>query len=503
MSTSEREQLCRAIVEELKTLARDRGVQRDDKQLVSLLQDRLPLLCSAWGIDPAKGATAAKAVIKARLNEHLATMRLPERQPQERSGYRKLVGAARLTQFCRVVHVVFNTDTDLAAGLADTDIRNRLDWLASPANRDLETRADYSLHRSAAERDYTYARNEIAEILANRLAADSASLSEDQNTLGSDNGQLAVQMSHQSHDSGITAHTQPLPARPHSKRRSLLIGAMVIVLLGGSVAAFYINEDGNTAAKGLPSTPSASVSASQTAGAAGISVVDTAAPYGPITVLPQYGDGQDAFWLLPQAMGPSDQNRINALGLDFNSWVPAMRGVMFYQGTYELTITGSDPDGVTITNMTIDILQKKPSLQGSAIVVSGQGDALIQDATFNLDTDPTVGFAPGELPGQVSDTPYFANHTVNLAKNEPITFDVNLQAVKYDYLFDVVFTMDVQGKLEKYTVAGPGGQPFQINGEDKSYDAVFESDENAAQYMQYESSQVYCSFSGNACIGAS
>jgi hypothetical protein len=456
------------IEKALQALARNEGVERHN--LKELLEGPLHILTEAWSLDLTKDLPDVQAAIYDRISAHMAAMSARKSNSELKEEWRR-------EQFRRVVVVLFNVHPRGSKNPHSTAlIKKRYEYLAGPSNT--FKGVGIAITDDTARRDFDHARAEIAEVLARRLEAIAVVNGplQDAGERASDLGQPPPADSDIAAGSSGDAEIQTRPkANRRFNRRAVLLGTTVIALVAGSLVAFRM------------------------VGTAGTSAPSTAATDPPIKVVAQYLPGGSFSWIVPYALNASDTSSVNRTVSTIN-WVETMHAVPSGEGDYELNITGNDPDGVIIDNIGVDFIAKRSTFNGTFMCASGQGMNPNQDIMFDLDSDPPVALS-ANLHDSNYGKPFFANQNLSLVKNESITFDVTADAANYDYIFDLVFTIDVQNKLVTYKALGLGGQPFQVDGVPTApYEGAFVPTHNL-QSLKFETGQQFDAAGSYACSG--
>jgi hypothetical protein len=209
-----------------------------------------------------------------------------------------------------------------------------------------------------------------------------------------------------------------------------------------------------------------------------------AAPILATAQLPPPSAGFNGVWVLPRTYEPQYKRELSRLGMAVSGWAPRYGGVYVgsaESGTYVLTLTGKARDGVTITDLGIRIIARRPARTGTLICVLPQGGNPDIGLSLNLrspKSDPTIS---GE--NRLSGKPFFAVKNITLAKDESITLTTTFSAGPADYLFDLVGTVVVDGKVRKTLISGPNGRPFDVTGFASQYNAIFEPTSTMTNFM--------------------
>ncbi|HEX4703365.1 MAG TPA: hypothetical protein VH352_14660 [Pseudonocardiaceae bacterium] len=244
------------------------------------------------------------------------------------------------------------------------------------------------------------------------------------------------------------------PRRRFSSRRSRITagiaGAVILVAVGVLVAVNSFGS-GNSSATGNS----------------------------PITTVAQFASPvpeENGSWILPSVLPPSAASGLSRNTVALAAWARSMGGRVAEEGTFLVTVTGTAPDGVTITNIGLKNVERRPPLHGTFLFETGQAET--EDAKFKFDLDSNNPYAVIYDNGNADfNKPFSGNQSITLARNESITLGFIVDGVHADYLFDLEYTVVVDGKVTTVIGNGPDGKPFEVAG--------FAGSPNSAAFMPY------------------
>lgn len=432
------------IAAALGELAQGLGFKRSDQELAKALNGKMSVLCNCWGMNPEDIAEARRII--------LANLKAQIKQMEPRAARQGLSIEQRKRQFDNALFVSFNIVEDIP-GVTDCNLMERQSSLEL-ADRN----GGYWIGIKSCQRDFTYA---IREIERKILSAGYARINPQP---GSGDGALAPAPMEVGSPASLSRNDVPEesspsdPTDPPAPRRFLRTKVVVpslaagVLLVGGLV--FAINLVGHSP----DPKPSPSVSAPP--------VLASFAQLAP--AVPDYNN----VWVLPGVKPASDAAMFSNKGLTSASWAPGMNGTLVNDANYRITLTGEAADGLTITNITADVVKRSAPLTGTLIDIGSQGMNSNQQFLFKLGQSPAEALY-GDPTNQAYDQPVFSGNNVTLAKAESMTINVEATATGADYKFDLQATVVIDGKEQTVTILGPSNKPFEVTGLAESYPSVF------------------------------
>ncbi|MGW0327775.1 hypothetical protein [Nocardia sp. NPDC003183] len=150
---------------------------------------------------------------------------------------------------------------------------------------------------------------------------------------------------------------------------------------------------------------------------------------------------------------------------DWNGWATASNAVPAEHRSIILTVQGTSSASVTLTDLRIGVLQRRPAVQGTRYFTEGSGPAF-RWVSFDVDRSPPV-----------LDTHYFESlaHRMPLQERKPIRFPyivsisepesllVEVAATECDCEFDIQLDWASQGQAHT-AILNDAGRPFRITG---------------------------------------
>ena len=131
----------------------------------------------------------------------------------------------------------------------------------------------------------------------------------------------------------------------------------------------------------------------------------------------------------------------------------------------KLTLQGQADAAVSIDDIRIRVLTRDPPIQGGTLVECFAGGANpVITLSYDLDDGETPVAYGTDKDGNHSSSPYFEGHTVTLAKNESVSFQIDVSGCSCHCKWELVLDATVDGEATEIAVRQPNGEPFETTG---------------------------------------
>ncbi|MGP3937848.1 hypothetical protein [Nonomuraea sp. KM88] len=141
-------------------------------------------------------------------------------------------------------------------------------------------------------------------------------------------------------------------------------------------------------------------------------------------------------------------------------------------GTRVVVVLVGSRGSARIVDMRPRVLARLPVSRGARLNIPRGGPVETVELGADLDR-PVPRFAPKGKP----DASYFAEHQVDLKRDERVTFSMTFRGEKACYEFDFVLTVQVSDHTEEVVIKAPDGGPFRLTGASDTYDSSYEHGE--------------------------
>lgn len=128
----------------------------------------------------------------------------------------------------------------------------------------------------------------------------------------------------------------------------------------------------------------------------------------------------------------------------------------------KLTLQGQADAAVSVDDIQVHVVTRDPPIRDGTMVecMTGGSNEVIS-LHYDLGHGELIEAFGSDKDGEYSATPYFQDHSVTLAKNESVSFQIDASGCTCHCKWELMIDLTVDGQAREVTVRQPNGDPFE------------------------------------------